>query len=50
MEFLEHWPHAVWTAALMLAFTTEALQSAEEFWGYQNALYFGGTLQGQHWR
>jgi MFS family permease len=46
MEFLEHWPHAVWTAALMLAFTTQALQAGEEFWGYQNAIYFGGNLAG----
>ena len=46
MEFLEHWPHAVWTAAIMLAFTTEALQASEAFWGYQNALYFGGNIAG----
>jgi MFS family permease len=46
MEFLEHWPHAVWTAALMLAFTTDALNASEEFWGYQNAIYFGGNLAG----
>ena len=46
MEFLEHWPHAVWTPALMLAFTTQALQVNEVFWGYQNALYFGGNLVG----
>jgi MFS family permease len=46
MEFLEHWPHAVWTAALMLAFTTEALQTSEAFWGYQNAIYFGGNIAG----
>ncbi len=46
MEFLEHWAHAVWTAALMLAFTTQALNVSEVFWGYQNALYFGGNLVG----
>lgn len=46
MEFLEHWPHAVWTAALMLAFTTESLNASEEYWGYQNAVYFGGNLVG----
>jgi MFS family permease len=46
MEFLEHWPHAVWTAALMLAFTTQALNASEEFWGYQNAVYFGGNIAG----
>ena len=46
MEFLEHWPHAVWTAALMLAFTTEALRVSEDFWGYQNAIYFGGNIAG----
>ena len=46
MEFLEHWPHAVWTAALMLAFTTESLNASEDYWGYQNAVYFGGNLVG----
>lgn len=46
MEFLEHWPHGAWTAALMLAFTTQSLQASEEFWGYQNAIYFGGNLAG----
>jgi MFS family permease len=46
MEFLEHWPHAVWTAALMLAFTTQALHASQEFWGYQNALYYAGTMAG----
>jgi hypothetical protein len=46
MEFLEHWPHGLWTAALMLVFTTEALNVSEAFWGYQNALYFGGNLAG----
>lgn len=46
MEFLEHWPHAVWTAALMLAFTTDVLQVSEAFWGYQNAIYFGGNIVG----
>jgi MFS family permease len=46
MEFLEHWPHAVWTAGLMLAFTTEALNASEEFWGFQNAIYFAGNIAG----
>lgn len=46
MEFLEHWPHALWTASLMLAFTTQALHADEEFWGYQNAIYYGGTIVG----
>ena len=46
MEFLEHWPHSVWTAALMLAFTTESLRASEAFWGYQNAIYFTGNIAG----
>jgi MFS family permease len=46
MEFLEYWPHGLWTAALMLVFTTEALHADEAFWGYQNALYFAGMLAG----
>ncbi len=46
MEFLEHWPHGLWTSAMMLAFTIEALGVGEEYWGYQSALYFGGSLLG----
>ena len=46
MEFLEHWPHGLWTSTLMLAFTTQALQASELYWGYQNALYFVGNLFG----
>ncbi len=46
MEFLEQWPHGLWTSTLMLAFTTQALQASELYWGYQNALYFVGNLFG----
>jgi MFS family permease len=46
MEFLEHWPHGLWTSAMMLVFTTQALQVSEVYWGYQSALYFGGNLLG----
>ncbi|MCW5877805.1 MAG: MFS transporter [Anaerolineales bacterium] len=46
MEFLEHWPHAIWTAALMLAFTIEGFKVGEEFFGYQNAVYFGSNIIG----
>jgi MFS family permease len=46
MEFLEHWPHGLWTSAMMLAFTTQGLRVSEVYWGYQSALYFGGSLVG----
>jgi MFS family permease len=46
MEFLEHWSHGLWTSAMMLAFTTQGLRVSEIYWGYQSALYFGGSLVG----
>jgi MFS family permease len=46
MEFLEHWPHGLWTSAMMLAFTQQALRASPEAWGYQNSAFFGGQLVG----
>lgn len=46
MEVLEHFPHAVWTSALMLVFTREVLNAGTQYWGYQNSIFFGGQLLG----
>lgn len=46
MEIMEHFPHAIWTSALMLVFTQEALQAGPAIWGYQNAIFFGGQFVG----
>lgn len=46
METLEHWPHGIWTSALMLVFTREALQAGPEDWGYQASAFFAGQLVG----
>lgn len=46
VEFFESWPHGVWTSALMLSFTFEALGAGVEAWGYQSAAFFGGQLLG----
>ncbi|MEA3335802.1 MAG: MFS transporter [Chloroflexota bacterium] len=46
MEILEHFPHAIWSSALMLVFTTEALNAGPEFWGFQSSIYFGGMFVG----
>lgn len=46
METVEHLPHGVWTGALMLAFTTSALQGDAADWGYQVTSYFSGMIIG----
>jgi MFS family permease len=46
VEFLESWPHGVWTAALMLSFTVQALGADVDAWGYQSGAFFGGQLIG----
>ncbi len=46
METIEHWPHGIWTGALMLAFTTKALQGDASDWGYQVTGYFTGMIIG----
>lgn len=46
MELLEHIPHGVWSAALMLVFVREALNGTPDDWGYQNAAYYAGMLLG----
>lgn len=46
VEFLESWPHGVWTSALMLSFTVQALGAGVEAWGYQSGAFFAGQLLG----
>jgi MFS family permease len=46
METVEHLPHGIWTGALMLAFTTKALQGDVSDWGYQATGYFTGMILG----
>lgn len=46
METIEHVPHGIWTGALMLAFTTQALQGNAADWGYQVTGYFSGMIVG----
>ena len=46
MEILEHFPHAIWTSALMLVFTEQALGAGAEGWGFQNSAFYGGQLVG----
>jgi len=46
METVEHLPHGIWTGALMLAFTTRALQGDASDWGYQATGYFTGMILG----
>jgi MFS family permease len=46
VEFLESWPHGVWTSALMLSFTIQALGAGVDAWGYQSGAFFAGQLIG----
>ena len=46
MEAVEHLPHGIWTGALMLAFTTKALQGDASDWGYQVTGFFAGMIVG----
>jgi MFS family permease len=46
METVEHLPHGIWTGAVMLAFTTKALQGGAPEWGYQITAYFSGMIVG----
>jgi MFS family permease len=46
VEFLESWPHGVWTSALMLTFTVQALGAGVDVWGYQSGAFFAGQLLG----
>ena len=46
METVEYLPHGIWTGALMLTFTTMALQGDASDWGYQATGYFTGMIIG----
>ena len=46
METVEHLPHGIWTGALMLTFTINALQGDASDWGYQATTYFSGMILG----
>ena len=46
METIEHLPHGIWTQALLLAFTIQALQGTAVEWGYQATGYFAGMILG----
>ncbi len=46
METIEHIPHGIWTGALMLAFTFQALGGTAPDWGYQVTGYFAGMILG----
>jgi MFS family permease len=46
METAEHLPHGIWTGALLLAFTAQALGGDAADWGYQVTGYFGGMIVG----
>jgi MFS family permease len=46
METAEHIPHGIWTGALMLAFTFQALRGSAPDWGYQVTGYFSGMILG----
>ncbi len=46
METVEYLPHGIWTGALMLTFTTMALQGDASDWGYQATGYYTGMIIG----
>ncbi len=46
METIEHVPHGIWTGALMLTFTVNALGGNTVDWGYQVTGYFTGMIVG----
>jgi MFS family permease len=46
VEFLESWPHGVWTSVLMLTFTNQALGAGADAWGYQSGAFFAGQFLG----
>ena len=46
METLEHWPHAIWTGSILLAFTERALNKGADAWGYQISSWNAGQILG----
>ncbi|WP_394555725.1 MFS transporter (plasmid) [Priestia aryabhattai] len=46
MDFFEALANAIWSSALLLAFTHDVLGKTEEWWGFINASYFIGAIVG----
>ncbi|SDB85280.1 MFS transporter [Shouchella lonarensis] len=46
MDAAEALANAIWTSALLLAFTTSVLMVGEAWWGFLNAGYFVGAILG----
>ncbi|WFA03339.1 MFS transporter [Bacillus sp. HSf4] len=46
MDLAEGLANAVWTSAILLAFTTAVLNKGESWWGFINAGYFLGAILG----
>ena len=46
METVENLPHGIWSGALMLTFTIQALNGDAPDWGYQITSYFSGMIVG----
>lgn len=46
MDAVEALANAVWTSAILLAFTTEVLGEGAAWWGWINAAYFVGAILG----
>ncbi len=46
MDILEQIAQTAWIGAIVLVFVKEALHVTENWWGYINAVYFGGAIIG----
>ncbi|GAB1786497.1 MFS transporter [Priestia megaterium] len=46
MDFFEALANAIWSSALLLAFTHDVLGKGEDWWGFINASYFIGAILG----
>ncbi len=46
MDILEQIAQTAWIGAIVLVFVKEALHVTENWWGYINAVYFGGSIIG----
>lgn len=46
MEIIEHVPHGIWTAPIMLVFVTQAIGGGSREWGMQNGAFFAAMFVG----
>lgn len=46
IEIAEHLPHGIWTSALMLVFTGQALGGDADDWGFQNGAFYAAAIGG----